>query len=122
MATDPGFLDHVLDLFADIGAIRTGRLFGGTALYCDKAMFAVIFGDALFMKADGALAQIYRDAGSHAFTYDTKSGLRQINGLMALPNSALEDRDEAMHWARLSMVPALKTAQQKRARKAGRKP
>jgi len=121
MATDPGFLDHVIDLFADIGPIRTGRLFGGTALYCDEAMFAVIFGDALFMKADGPLAQIYRDAGSHAFSYDTETGPRQINGLMALPSSALEDSDEAKQWARLSMVPALKAAQQKRARKARRK-
>ncbi|MBV1903309.1 MAG: TfoX/Sxy family protein [Marinosulfonomonas sp.] len=120
MASDPGFLDHVLDLFTDIGPIRTGRLFGGTALYCDEAMFAVIFGDALFMKADTALAQVYQDAGSHAFSYDTKTGPRQINGLMALPDSALEDSDEAMHWARLSMVPALKSAAQKRSKKAKR--
>ncbi|MBV1866569.1 MAG: TfoX/Sxy family protein [Marinosulfonomonas sp.] len=122
MPADPGFLDHALDLFANLAPIRTGRLFGGTALYSDDAMFAVIFGDAVFMKADKELAHIYSAAGSQPFTYDTKTGPRQINGLMALPDAALEDSDEAMHWAQLSMVPALKAAAQKRAKKAKRKP
>ncbi|PHQ95396.1 MAG: hypothetical protein COB39_13015 [Marinosulfonomonas sp.] len=47
MSTDPGFLNHARDLFAGRGPISTGRLFGGTSLYLDGAMFAVIFGDAL---------------------------------------------------------------------------
>jgi DNA transformation protein len=120
MATDPSFLNHVTDLFARLGPVRTGRMFGGTSLYIDDAMFAVIFGDALFMKADPDLMKLYLDAGSTPFTYDTKTGLRTINGLMALPDSALDDPDEAMHWAQLSLVPARAAAEQKARKKAAK--
>jgi DNA transformation protein len=118
MATDPDFLNQIKDLFCDLGPIRTGSLFGGTALYLDEAMFAVVFGDALYMKSDADLAKTYADAGSQPFTYDTKTGIRTINGLMSLPDSALDDPDEALSWARLSLVPATAAADKKRAEKA----
>lgn len=110
MATDPEFLNHVLDLFSDLGPVRTGRMFGGTSLYVDDAMFAVIFGDALFMKADKPLAAQYAEAGSPPFEYETKKGTRIIPGLVALPDSAMDDPDEALFWARKSMIPAEKAA------------
>jgi DNA transformation protein len=122
MATDPGFLDHIKDLFDDLGPIRTGRLFGGTALYVDDAMFAVIFGDTLYMKTDAELSKTYAEAGSEPFTYDTKTGVRTINGLMLLPESALDDPDEALTWARLSLAPAQAAATEKRAKKARKSP
>jgi DNA transformation protein and related proteins len=122
MATDPGFLTHVMDLFADLGPVRTGRMFGGTALYQDDAMFAVIFGDAVFMKCDAGLGEKYADAGSEPFSYDTKTGLRVIPGLMALPEDALEDADAALHWARLSLVPARAAAAEKRRKGAKSRP
>jgi len=121
MATDPGFLTHVRDLFDGLGPIRVGRMFGGTALYQDDAMFAVIFGDAVYMKCDPALGEKYVDAGSTPFSYDTKTGARVIHGLMALPEDALEDADAALHWARLSLVPARAAAAQKRRRKKARR-
>ena len=110
MATDPEFLNHVLDLFSDLGPVRTGRMFGGTSLYIDDAMFAVIFGDALFMKADKPLAADYADAGSEPFQYDTKSGVRVISGLVSLPDSAMDNPEEALIWAQKSMIPAQKAA------------
>jgi len=118
MATDPGFLEHVTDIFANLGPIRTGRMFGGTSLYVDDAMFAVIFGDAVYMKADPELTQKYAAAGSAAFTYDTKTGPRTIRGLMALPDSAMDDPDEALIWARLSLIPAQAAASIKRRKPA----
>jgi len=120
MATDPGFLNHAKDLFADLGPVRTGRMFGGTSLYVDDAMFAVIFGDALFMKSDADLAERYAEAGSHPFQYDTKGGLRTIHGLMALPEPALDDPAEALYWAQLSLVPARAAAVLKREQKAAK--
>lgn len=110
MATDPEFLNHVLDLFSDLGPVRTGRMFGGTSLYIDDAMFAVIFGDALFMKADKPLAVDYAEAGSAPFQYDTKTGVRVIPGLVSMPDSAMDDPEEALIWGRKSMVPAQKAA------------
>ena len=116
MATNPEFLNHALDLFSGLGPIRTGRMFGGTSLYVDDAMFAVIFGDALYMKADKPLADEYTEAGSAPFQYDTKTGIRTIAGLTSLPDSAMDDPEEALFWARKSMIPAIAAAA-KRAKK-----
>lgn len=103
-------MNHALDLFSDLGAVRTGRMFGGTSLYIDDAMFAVIFGDALYMKADKALAAEYAEAGSAPFQYDTKVGTRSIAGLTSLPDSAMDDPEEALFWACKSLIPAQKAA------------
>jgi DNA transformation protein and related proteins len=118
MAADSGFLEHAKDLFADLGPIRSGRMFGGTSLYLDDAMFAVIFGDTVYMKADKPLAADYANAGSEPFSYDTKKGVRIIPGLMALPDSAIEDPEEAVIWARRSLIPAQAAAEEKRRKKA----
>ncbi len=113
MATDPGFLNHVTNLFTDLGPVRSGRVFGGTSLYIDDAMFGVKFGDAHFMKADADPARDYANAGSEPFRYDTKSGERTIPRLMSLPPSALDDPEEALNWGRRSLVPATKAAQKR---------
>lgn len=117
MATDAGFLAHCRDLFADLGPLRTGRLFGGTALYIDDAMFAVIFGDTLYMKSAPPLSAAYFGAGSTAFSYDTKTGAREIAGLLSLPESAVDDPDEALDWARQSLVIAVAAAEEKARKK-----
>lgn len=114
------FLNHLLDLFADLGPVRTGRMFGGTSLYIDDAMFGVIFSDALYMKADKSLAIEYANHGATPFSYDTKTGTRVISGLMSLPESALDDPDEALIWAQKSMIPAMATAKKRAASKRKR--
>jgi len=109
MASDPGFLAHITDLFSGYGALRKGRLFGGTSLYIEGAMIGVVFGDTLYMKSDTALQPRYIAAGSTPFSYTTKTGERVINGLMSLPESALDDPEEALEWLALSLVPAQKS-------------
>ena len=114
MAADPEFLAHITDLFSSHGPIRTGRLLGGTSLYIDDAMFAVIFGDTVYMKSDHALRPRFDEAGSVPFSYQTKTGERIIPGLMSLPDSALDDPDEAREWMALSLVPARKAASKRK--------
>ncbi|MBY8975784.1 TfoX/Sxy family protein [Rhodobacteraceae bacterium NNCM2] len=124
MAVSAEFLEHVRDLFADLGPVSTRRMFGGAGVYIGDAMFALIVDETLFMKADPDLAARYAEAGSGPFVYSTKSGPRTINGLMRLPDSALDDAEEALDWARQSMVPAEAAAAEKRAakpRKAAKK-
>ncbi|NOR63232.1 MAG: competence protein TfoX [Rhodobacteraceae bacterium] len=114
MAADPEFLSHLTDLFSGYGPIRAGRLFGGTSLYIDDAMFAVVFADTVYMKSDKTTRARFDEAGSVPFSYETKSGERVIPGLMSLPESALDDPDEAQEWMEVSMVPARKAAAKRR--------
>ena len=119
MATDPEFLAHVRDLFAALGEITTGGMFSGTALYVDgDVMFAAILGGTVWMKSDPSTAPAFEAAGSRPFSYDRKSGPRLVPSLMSLPDAALDDPDEALRWAALSLAPARAAAAQKRREKA----
>ena len=118
MAVSSEFAEHLRDLFVALGPAETRRMFGGAGVYLGDAMFALVINDTLFMKADAELAMVYAEAGSEPFFYDTRDGGRTIHGLMRLPDSALDDPDEALEWARRSLVPAELTAAKKRAAKA----
>jgi len=124
MATDPEFLAHVLDQFSGLGPISTGRMFSGTALYVQgEVMFAAILGDTVWMKSDASTHAAYVAAGSRPFSYMRQSGLREAASLMSLPDAAMDDPDEALRWAQLSLAPAEAAAATKRlqkARKAGK--
>ncbi len=118
MAVSAEFAGFARDLFAGLGPIHLKRMFGGAGIYLDDAMFALIVDETLFMKADPDLAARYAEAGSTPFVYDTKGGPRTIHGMMRLPDAALDDPEEALAWARRSLVPAEAAAAEKRAAKA----
>jgi DNA transformation protein len=118
VALSAEFADHLRDLFGALGPVETRRMFGGAGVYLGDAMIALVIDDTLYMKADPELARIYAEAGSAPFSYDTRNGVRTIPGLMRLPDSALDDADEALDWARRSLVPAEHAAAKKRAAKA----
>lgn len=107
MAISKETLDYAKDLFGELGPVTANRMFGGAGLYADGVMFALVAFDQFFMKVDAPLAAKYEAAGSEAFVYDTKNGPRRIGGLWRLPDSALDDPDEALDWARQSLTVAL---------------
>lgn len=122
MATGRRFLEHVLDLFSRVGPLTTGRMFSGTAIYVEgDVMFATILDDTVWMKSDDTTRADFEQAGSRPFSYDRSTGARQVTSLMSLPESALDDPDEAFRWAEMALPPAREAAAKKRARKA-RKP
>ncbi|PJE29853.1 DNA transformation protein [Pseudooceanicola antarcticus] len=120
MAVDPDFLEHVQDLFSGMGPLRMGRMFSGAAIYADEdAMFAMVSASGqIYMKSDDSTEAAYLAAGSEFFTYERKEGSREVRSLMTLPESALDDPEEALHWARLSLPPAQAAAAEKRRAKA----
>ena len=92
-------------------------MFGGAGLFYDDAMFGLIIDETIFMKTDEELARAYREAGSEPFAYS--GGGRTIEmSFWRLPDSAMDDPEEALDWARRSLAPAEAAAAQKRAAKA----
>lgn len=119
MAATPEEIEHARDLFAALSPVKTGRMFGGTALYLDgDVMFACLLGGTIWMKSDTSTEAAFAAAGSHPFSYQKSGGTTVVPSLMSLPDSALDDPEEAVHWARLSYPPALKAAKDKRRQKA----
>jgi DNA transformation protein and related proteins len=123
MAVDPDFLDHVRDLFSGLAPLRMGRMFSGVAVYTeDDVMFAMIAASGtIYMKTDATSQPAYLAAGATPFTYTKAAGTQQITSLMSLPDTALDDPEEALSWARLSLPAARAAALEKRRTKARRR-
>nr|WP_254871410.1 TfoX/Sxy family protein [Pseudooceanicola sp. HF7] len=116
-------MEHLRDLFSGLGPLRTGRMFSGAAIYAEEdAMFAMVSSSGtVYMKSDASTEQAYLAAGATPFFYTRKEGTREVRSLMSLPESALDDPEEALEWARLSLGPARAAAAEKRRAKAKRK-
>lgn len=111
------FAEHVGDLFGGLGHVTVRRMFGGLGVYRGTAMFALVADGTVYMKTDEALARAYAEAGSAPFVYE--GGKKRIEmSYWRLPESALDDPDEALAWARRSLVPAEAAAVEKSAAKA----
>ena len=100
-------------------------MFGGAGLYLDDACFAIVLGgEQLMMRGDETLGQEYEAEGSERWVYTHKSRGDVVMPYWSLPDAALDDPDEAVAWARKSLVPAREAAMKKRQakeRKAARK-
>lgn len=119
MPASPDLIAHARDLFAGLGPLGTGGMFGGTALYIEEdVMFATILGDTIWMKCDPQTAPQFLEAGAEYFTFQRSDGMREVKSMISLPETGMDDPDEAMIWANLAIEPARKAAVQKRAQKA----
>jgi len=117
VSLSPDFAAFVGDLFAGLGPVRVKRMFGGGGVYLDDVMIALIAGETLYMRTDEALAAEYAAAGSEPFVYEGR-GKPVTMPYWRLPDSALDDPEEAVAWARRSLIPARRAAAKKRAVKA----
>lgn len=115
MAVDPGFLDHICDLLSDLGPVQVKRMFGGVGLYQSDLMFALIFGDSLYLKADKETEAQFEAAGSSPFSFEMKDGRTGILHYWRLPEEASDDRAAACRWARLAVEVAIKARSKSKA-------
>jgi DNA transformation protein and related proteins len=115
MAVSDEFRAHVRDLFAGIGPVDVRRMFGGAGIYLDDACFAIVLDGAIFMRGDEALGPDLEAAGGDRWVYLSPTGRPTVMPYWRLPESALDDPDEAAAWARRALVPAEKAAAEKRA-------
>ena len=82
-------------------------MFGGAGVYADGVMFALIAEDQLYLKTDDALREALEKAGGHPFIWVRPSDQKQIDmGYVSLPETALDDADEAVAWATKALVVA----------------
>jgi DNA transformation protein len=112
--------EHVRDLFAALGPVEVRRMFGGAGVYLDDACFALVIDGELWMRGDETLGADYAAAGAEQWIYDSGRRGPVAMPYWRLPESALDDPDEAAGWARRSLVPAERAAAEKRAAEARR--
>jgi DNA transformation protein and related proteins len=108
--TDNSFHDFVRELFAGVGRVDVKRMFGGAGGYADGVMFLLLADDAIHIKVDDALKAELRAEGCGPFVWSPQNGPRageKIDlGYWRLPDSALDDPDEAAVWGRKALAVA----------------
>ena len=117
MAYEASFGEWVQEHFAGLGPLTIKRMFGGAAVYADGLIFALLDDGVVWMKADEQNEPALREAGSRQFTYPMKDGQIMSMAYWSLPEPAVDDPDEAVRWARMSIDAALRKAAAKTVRK-----
>lgn len=118
------FHDFVRELFAGVGPVQIKRMFGGAGGYADGVMFLLIGDDTIYLKADDQLKAELRVEGCGPFVWEPQSGPRAGEkvdlGYWRLPDSALDDPDEAAAWGRkaLAVAKAKAAAKQPKTKRA----
>ncbi len=98
MTFSPEFRDHVLDLLAPLGAVRSKSMFGGAGLYLDGVMIALIADDILFFKVDDITRADFEAVGSTPFVpFPDKP---YAMSYYQAPEDALENSEDLCTWAR----------------------
>lgn len=95
-------IEQARELLADLGPITVRRMFGGAGLYLDGTIFCLIAEEEIFLKAKGDFAQEMEALGSSPFVYDGKDKPVAMS-YWRLPDSALDDPDEAVTLARKAL-------------------
>jgi DNA transformation protein len=108
------FTDYVMELLGPFGTVRTRRMFGGYGVYLDGLMFALVFDDALYLKADAMNRVEFEQAGCEIFGY-VRQGRRATLNFFRAPEDAMDAPQLMLPWARSAYAAALRTNAKKRA-------
>ncbi len=120
MAALTAFHAFAQELFSGMGPVSVRRMFGGAGIFAGDLMFALIDDDTIFIKADDALKADLAALGSVAWTYLRANRTREM-GYWRLPESALDDPDEAAEWGRRALAVAKAKAKPKAKKKPAAK-
>ena len=117
MAESAADLAFARDLLSGMGAVETRRMFGGAGLYAGPVMFGLVDDGRIYLKVDAALKAELINAGSAPWIYgEEKADAAETATYWSLPDSAVDDPDEACAWGRraLAAAVAIKAAGPKR--------
>jgi DNA transformation protein and related proteins len=110
--------EDIGEVFRAFGPVRIRRMFGGQGIYRGELMFALEAGGELYLKADRETEDLFKSLGSRPFAYTDRNGRTATMSYWLMPDSALDDPDEAAELATRAFEAAqrAKTAKGKRAR------
>jgi DNA transformation protein len=120
MAESAADMAFARDLFSGLGAVDVRRMFGGAGIYAGAVMFGLIDEGRIYLKTDAGLEADLRAAGAEPWIYTEqrgpKAGIPTATSYLSLPDSALDDPEEACAWASraLAIAEAVKATRPKR--------
>jgi DNA transformation protein len=106
MAVSSQFTALIKDLLAPLEPIVIRRMFSGAGVFRDGQMFALIVGEALYLKADETGRGAFLAEGMGPFTYATTGGTNTINSYWRAPDRLLDEPEELVEWGRRAIATA----------------
>jgi DNA transformation protein len=110
--------EDLRDIFRSLGPIHIRRMFGGQGVYQGELMFALVASDELYLKVDDGSVGFFRDLGSRPFSFQTRDGRTTLTSYWLMPESALDDPDEAAELGKMALA-AAQRAKAAQVRKGG---
>lgn len=114
-----GLADYVIDVLSALGPVAPRRMFGGTGLYLDGRMFAMVLNDTLYLCTDDEMRGALIAEGAAPFRYTARGREIEVKRFYEAPGSVLDDEEALNGWARKAVaaaaVPAAKARAKKRA-------
>lgn len=114
MSASEEFTNYVLDLLAPLGAIKSGRFFGGAGLSHAGVQFAMIMGNSLYFVVDDKTRGKYIAENKEPFSYNNKRGEVLVKRYYEIPEDLFEDQEKLLDWANESLGIAIKTSKCKK--------
>ena len=108
MAVDPGLLAWVEEALAPVGTVTKRAMMGGTTLYLDGTIFAIVANDLLWFKADATSDAAWDDAGCARFTYEMGEGRMGTMNYRRAPDDVYDDADALREWALLGVAAGMR--------------
>ena len=117
------FIDQVVELLGPFGTVVQRPMFGGHGVYLDGLLFALVFDNGLYLKADEINRGEFISSGWQPFS-STRGHRRTTYSFFRVPEDMLESAERILPWARSAYAAAMRArskkdsaAMQKRARK-----
>jgi DNA transformation protein len=104
LAVTSGFKQYVLDQLEGLGDVTARAMFGGVGLYHRDLFFAILAGDAVYLKVDDRTRPDFEAAGMRPFKpYTHRPATFQY---YEVPLSVVESAPTLVEWARRAVKAA----------------
>jgi DNA transformation protein len=122
MTMSPEFRDYLIDMLRPLGPVKARAMFGGGGLYLDGVIFAIVFDDTLFLKADDATKGDFQARGMQPIAYEREGRAELIEmSYWEAPAELLDDPDEFCQWAGRAWQAAKRASVKKNKRRGNAK-
>jgi DNA transformation protein len=114
--------ESIRELFSEFGPVDVRRMFGGSGVFVDGRMIALISRGVIYLKADVETFPDFEREGLGPFSYATKNGEHTLTSYWRMPDRLYDDPQELAQWARRAYAVAMRAAARKEKRKGAEKP
>lgn len=112
------YLTFVIDQLSGLGGVTSARMFGGTGLYRDGAIFGLIAEDILYFKVDDSSRDAYEQREMPALRPVASKPQLVSKNYYQVPAEVIDDPDTLYEWAQWAL--SASRAKKKRATSAAR--